>query len=78
MENAQTGLKSPLPLDQADYLLIETNPERDEYEDKYISDWSQLYCLLRNNACSTKPAKNNNGLQGGISQKICDFRTGLM
>ena len=62
MENAQTGLKSPLPLDQADYLLIETNPERDEYEDKYISDWSQLYCLLRNNACSTKPAKKQQWL----------------
>ena len=63
MKNAQTGLKSSRLLDRADYLQTGTNPERDKCEHKYSSDWSQLRSLLRNNACSTKPVKNNNGSQ---------------
>ncbi len=64
MENARTGLKSSRPLDRADYLQTGTSPEQDECEHKYISDRSQLRSLLRNNACSTKRFKNNNGRQG--------------
>ncbi len=44
-----SALKSSRPLDRADYLQIETNPKWDEYEQKYISDRSQLRSLLRKN-----------------------------
>ena len=59
------------PLDRADYLQTGTNPERDECEHKYISDRSQLRCLLRNNACSANRCKkNNNGRQGNKSKDM--------
>ncbi len=61
MENAQTGLKSSRSLDRADYLQIETNPERDKFGHKYISDRSQLRSLLWNNACPNKPVKTMAG-----------------
>ncbi len=71
MKNAQTGLKSSRPLDRADYLQTGKNPERDECEQKYISDRSQLRSLLRNNACSTNRCKkNNNGRQGNKSKDM--------
>ena len=70
MENAQTGLQSSRSLDRADCLQTGMNPEEDECEHKYISDWSQLRSLLRNNACSTKPCKNDNVRQG---EKIKTF-----
>ena len=44
MKNAQTGLKSSRSLDRADYLQIETNPERDKFGHKYIS--AGLSCAL--------------------------------
>ncbi len=79
MKNAQTGVKSSRPLDRADYLQTGTNPERDECEQKYISDRSQLRSLLRNNACSTNRNVKKTTMAGrGINQKICDCRTGLM
>ena len=62
MKNAQTGLKSS--------HRTGTNPERDECEQKYISDRSQLRSLLQNNACSTKRCKKT--MVGR------DFRTGLI
>ena len=60
IEDAQNGLKSSRPLDRADYLQTGTNPERDECEQRYISDRSQLRFLLRKSACSTMHCKNNN------------------